>query len=72
MNAMMTEFAAWGTYFSPYPVGFQYGYKADQKWWSRLPDPPKTIGNGILSRVPNTADLFWVDFTAYTIWPATP
>jgi hypothetical protein len=71
-DAMMTEFAAWGQYFKPYPVGFQFGYKSDQKWWSRLTDAPTTIGNGILSRVSNTSDLFWVDFTAYSIWPATP
>jgi hypothetical protein len=69
MDAMMTEFAAWGQYFNPSPVGYQYGYATDKSWWSRLNDPPKTIGNGILARVPNTSDLFWVDFTAHDIWP---
>ena len=69
MDAMMTEFAAWGQYFYDGKVGYQYGYAADRSWWSRLNDPPKTIGNGLLSRVPNTSDLIWVDFTAHDIWP---
>jgi hypothetical protein len=69
MDKMMTEFAAWGQYFNPAPVGYQFGYAADRSWWSKLTDAPKTIGNGILARVPNTMDLFWVDFTAHDIWP---
>jgi hypothetical protein len=69
MDKMMTEFAAWGAYFNPSPVGYQFGYATDRAWWSKLIDPPKSIGNGILSRVPNTLDLFWVDFTAHDIWP---
>jgi hypothetical protein len=69
MNAMMTEFAAWGKYFDSAPVGYQFGYATDRAWWSKLSDPPKAIGNGILSRVPNTRDLVWVDFTAHDIWP---
>ncbi len=69
MNAMMTEFAAWGAYFNPAPVGYQFGYATDRAWWSKLSNPPLTIGNGILSRVPNTMDLVWVDFTAHDIWP---
>ena len=39
-------------------------------WWSTLADPPRDIGNALLSRIPNTRDLLWVDFTAYDIWPA--
>jgi hypothetical protein len=69
MDDMMTEFDDWGAYFDPYPVGYQFGYASDKRWWSGLTDPPQTIGNGILSRVPNTSDLYWVDFTAYEIWP---
>lgn len=69
MDAMMTEFAAWGNYFKPSPVGYQFGYATDRSWWSRLTDPPMTIGNGILSRTSNTMDLYWVDFTAHDIWP---
>lgn len=68
MEAMMSEFAAWGTSFYPAPVGFQYGYASDRAWWSKLGNPPQAIGNGILSRVPNAMDLIWVDFTAQEIW----
>ncbi|HJW22263.1 MAG TPA: hypothetical protein VJ506_07540 [Candidatus Limnocylindrales bacterium] len=69
MTAMLAEFATWGSHFGPAPVGFQFGYKTDQKSWARLADPPKTVGNGILARVANTSDLYWVDFTARSIWP---
>jgi nitroreductase len=33
-----------------------------------LGDPPQEIGKAILAQVPNTVDLYWVDFTAYDIW----
>jgi hypothetical protein len=69
VDQMLDEFAVWGEHFTPAPVGFQYGYPADQKWWDDFDDPPGDIGSAILERVPNTADLYWVDFTAYQIWP---
>ena len=40
-----------------------------QGWWSGLADPPRQIGNAVLSEIPNTRDLVWVHFTAYDIWP---
>lgn len=70
LAAMVNDFAAWGGHFAPSPVGFQYGYAKDRKWWRRLGNPPVDIGNAILARTPNTMDLYWVDFTAYEIWPA--
>ena len=72
MDAMLTEFAAWGAAFPKSKVGYQFGYASDRSWWSRLTNPPQEIGNGILSRNStnlNTSDLFWVDFTAHDIWP---
>jgi len=69
LGAMVTEFAEWGDYFYPSPVGFQFGYGGDKRWWSKLPDPPYYIGNALLANIPNTSDLVWVDFTAYDIWP---
>jgi hypothetical protein len=69
LDAMVNEFSDWGQTFAPSPVGFQYGYQSDRKWWRRLSDPPRTIGNTLLSQIPNTRDLLWVDFTAYDIWP---
>ena len=69
LSAMVSEFSAWGQTFAPSPVGFQYGYQSDKSWWSALGDPPRDIGNALLSAIPNTRDLVWVDFTAYDIWP---
>jgi hypothetical protein len=69
LNAMVTEFANWGQTFYPTPVGFQFGYRSDKKWWRKYSDPPLTVGNAILGQVPNARDLLWVDFTAYDIWP---
>jgi len=66
---MVNEFGAWGDAFAPAPVGFQFGYQSDKSWWSALPNPPRNIGNALLSTIPNTRDLLWVDFTAYDIWP---
>ena len=64
---MVTEFEVWGDTFAPAPVGFQYGYQSDETWWSDLADPPRDIGNALLSAIPNTRDLVGVDFTAYDI-----
>jgi hypothetical protein len=66
---MVSEFSVWGQTFAPSPVGFQYGYKSDKGWWDDFADPPSAIGNALLSAIPNTRDLVWVDFTAYDIWP---
>jgi hypothetical protein len=70
LDAMVSEFSVWGSTFAPAPVGFQYGYRSDKSWWSDLADPPRDIGNALLSAIPNIHDLVWVDFTAYDIWPA--
>lgn len=65
----LEEFTQWGKDFAPSPVGFQIGYPADRIWWRQLADPPSDIGRSILARVPNTSDLYWVDFTMEEIWP---
>jgi hypothetical protein len=70
LEGLVREFTNWGQKFAPSPVGFQYGYESDQRWWGELGDPPQAIGKAILAQVPNTVDLYWVDFTAYDIWPA--
>jgi hypothetical protein len=66
------EFENWGRAFAPAPVGFQFGYPDDGAWWRNLADPPGEIGRAILERVPNTSDLYWVDFTMQEIWPDAP
>lgn len=69
LEAMVSEFAAWGKFFKPSPVAFQYGYPDDQHWWKELQDPPGDIGQQILAKVPNTEALFWVDFTVLQVFP---
>ncbi|MFO7447160.1 MAG: T9SS type A sorting domain-containing protein [Ignavibacteriaceae bacterium] len=69
MQSMIDEFEDWGKAFAPAKVAFQYGYKSDKPWWEKLEDPPKNIGDEIVKICPNVSDLFWVDFTAYDIWP---
>jgi hypothetical protein len=68
LEQMVAEFKVWGETFSPAPVAFQFGYDADQKWWKKFEDPAKTIGDEILKEVPNTAGLYWVDFTVLQVF----
>lgn len=68
LEQLITEFEEWGRYFFPSPVAFQFGYPNDQKWWGKFADPPAVIGKAILDKVPNTAGLFWVDFTALDVF----
>lgn len=69
LEQMVDEFAAWGTAYGSHPVGFQYGYPADEGWWGKLADPPGDIGRAILERVHNTEGLYWVDFTSLQVFP---
>lgn len=71
LNNMVTEFKAWGSSFPGNKVAFQYGYTADEWWWSQLNDPMKTIGDRLLQAVPNCSGLFWVDFTIAKLFPVT-
>jgi hypothetical protein len=66
---LISEFTEWGEHFAPSPVGFQYGYPADRDWWRELQDPPGDIGKVLIEKIPNTASLFWVDFTIKEIFP---
>ncbi|HUU06710.1 MAG TPA: hypothetical protein VMZ49_12630 [Patescibacteria group bacterium] len=69
LEQMLADFEAWGKAFAPVPVGFQFGYPFDGAWWRQLADPPAAIGRAILARIPNTSELYWVDFTMQEIWP---
>src|SRR5207249_1278466 len=51
LNAMVSEFSNWGQTFSSSPVGYQFGYKSDKRWWRKYSDPPSTIGNALLGQV---------------------
>ena len=66
---MLKDFERWGKAFAASPVGFQFGYPADRSWWQQLKNPAQDIGQALLSRLPNTSDLIWVDFTMEEIWP---
>jgi len=66
---LMEDFTAWGEYFFPASVGYQYGYPADKVWWQELQDPPGEIGTRLVKTIPNTTSLFWVDFTIKEIFP---
>jgi len=69
LEQMLADFTSWGNAFATSPVGFQFGYTPDGTWWRKLADPPSAIGKAILARIPNTSDLYWVDFTMQEIWP---
>ena len=68
-DQMVADFSDWGNYFSPSPVGFQYGYPADRIWWQKFQDPPGDIGRVLVENISNTTSLFWVDFTVKEIFP---
>jgi len=69
MEQMIADFATWGEHFSTTQVGFQLGYESDRPWWVLMDDPAKEIGNQILIEVPNTRELYWVDFTVFQVFP---
>ncbi len=69
LSQMVSEFKSWGSKFSPNDVAFQFGYPKDSTWWRLYADPPKTIGDALLSNIPNTYALFWVDFTIIRVFP---
>ncbi len=70
-DLMKKEFKAWGDNFKPNPVAFQFGYKADKKWYSAFDDPMQTIGDALLKEIPNCQGLFWVDFTINDLFPVS-
>ncbi len=72
LDDMLANFTAWGEYFDGYPVGYQFGYYSDAKWWRAYEDPAAEIGNAILGQNENTRALFWVDFSVLEIFPPLP
>lgn len=66
---LVAEFEAWGKDFRPNPVMFQIGYPSDKPWWSKLPDPPKTLGQAIAARIEQPCGIIWVDFTLKDVLP---
>ena len=70
MEPMIKEFAeSWAPAFYPNLVFFQIGYNSDKPWWSKLPDPPKAIGEAIRKRVRQEMGIIWVDFSVREVLP---
>jgi hypothetical protein len=69
LDQMAAEFVQWGQAFAPAPVGFQYGYPDDRKWWGQFDDPAGDIGRRFLAEIPNLQGLYWVDFTILDVFP---
>lgn len=72
LDAMTENYSAWGKHFEGYPVGYQFGYHSDAKWWREFEDPAAKIGNAILDEIENTQSIFWVDFTVLEVFPQLP
>jgi hypothetical protein len=66
---MIDEYKDWGASFAPNASGFQFGYPADENWWSEFDDPPQTIGQALIDNIPECKGIFWVDFTVTDIFP---
>lgn len=60
----MTDMRDWAAAFKGSPLGAQFGYPADQKWWAKTALPPVDLGRALLSELPDYRMILWVDFTA--------
>lgn len=70
MESMIKEFAeGWAPAFYPNLVVFQVGYNSDKPWWSKLPDPPRTLGEAIRKRTRQDIGIIWVDFSLRDVLP---
>jgi hypothetical protein len=60
----MTDMRDWAGAFKGSPLGAQFGYPKDQKWWGKATVPPVDLGRALLRELPDYRMLLWVDFTA--------
>ncbi len=63
-DEFLADFKAWAKAVEGSAAGYQFGYLADRKWWSKLTQPPKQLGSLLHNEIPSCRWLFWVDFTA--------
>jgi hypothetical protein len=69
-ESMIKEFSeSWAPTFYPNTVVFQVGYNSDRPWWSKLSDPPKTLGEAIRQKVRQEMGIIWVDFSLRDVLP---
>jgi hypothetical protein len=60
----LTDMRDWAAAFTSAPIGAQFGYPKDQKWWSKVPSPPVDLGRELVKGLPEYRMILWVDFTA--------
>lgn len=60
----LSDMHNWHTTFKGSPIGSQFGYPKDQKWWTKSPQPPVDLAQSLLKELPDFRMLLWVDFTA--------
>jgi hypothetical protein len=60
----ISDMRSWAAAFKGSPLGAQYGYPKDQKWWAKTPIPPLDLGRALLKELPEYRMVLWVDFTA--------
>jgi hypothetical protein len=63
-DTWLADMHAWAATFKGSPIGSQYGYPKDQKWWNRSAFPPVELGRELLKDSSEYRMLLWVDFTA--------
>ncbi len=67
---MLAKFPnVWAKTFYPNTVIFQVGYGSDKPWWSKLPTPPKTIGDSLKKKIRQDLGIIWVDFSSRDVLP---
>ena len=60
----LNDMRGWHAAFKGSPVGAQFGYPKDQKWWSKFAWPPVDLAHALLKEEPDYRMVLWVDFTA--------
>jgi hypothetical protein len=60
----MTDMRDWAAAFKGSPLGAQFGYAKDQKWWAKAALPPVDPGRALLKDLLDYRMILWVDFTA--------
>ncbi len=63
----MADMRAWEGAFKGAPLGAQFGYPKDQKWWVKAALPPVDLGRALLKDLPDYRMILWVDFTAHRV-----
>jgi hypothetical protein len=60
----LTDMREWEVAFKGSPLGAQFGYPKDQKWWAKSALPPVDLGRKLSNELPDYRMVLWVDFTA--------